>query len=115
MLADVLDLGRPVYVVWTTFAIGDHARRMKAKHPGWSDRQAYCCLYWQGGARKRLREKLRLALYETNSSRSTFCPEANGVNVTATMASLGIVLDWPPLEVAYQVALIGQRSNVAAG
>jgi len=29
------------------------------------------------------------------------------VDVTATMASLGIKLEWPPVKVAYQVALVG--------
>ena len=39
------------------------------------------------------------------------CPEAAGVNVTATMASIDIDLEWPPVTVAYQVALAGIKKN----
>jgi hypothetical protein len=35
------------------------------------------------------------------------CPEACGVDVTATMASIGVALEWPPVSTAYQVALVG--------
>ena len=35
------------------------------------------------------------------------CPEAMGLDVTATMKSIGVVLEWPPRELAVQVALAG--------
>jgi hypothetical protein len=79
---------------------------MQTRHPDWSDRQLACCLYWQGTARKalnrvieRFKRQARLA-YEV-----TRCPEAMGVNVTATMKGLGILLEWPPKNYAYQVAV----------
>jgi hypothetical protein len=31
-----------------------------------------------------------------------------GVNVTATMDNAGIMLEWPPKNVAYQIALAGK-------
>jgi len=34
-------------------------------------------------------------------------PEAYGVNVTATMAAVGIKLQWPPRDKTYQIALAG--------
>jgi len=34
-------------------------------------------------------------------------PEAMGVNVTETMKRVGIELEWPPVNVAYQIALAG--------
>lgn len=36
-----------------------------------------------------------------------YVPEACGVDVTATMKLIGIDLEWPPVNVAYQVALVG--------
>jgi hypothetical protein len=37
------------------------------------------------------------------------CPEALGLNVTATMRMIGIDLEWPPREFTYQVALAGAK------
>lgn len=34
-------------------------------------------------------------------------PEANGVNLTETMRSAGITLQWPTDQVAYQIVLAG--------
>jgi len=108
-----LRLDMPTTVVWSRFDLAAHAERMLARHPGWSDRQARCCLYWQGTARKRLRKALRLCLaneqakYPRYRVVSTLCPEAMGVNVTATMERLGIVLEWPPRHWTYQVAVLG--------
>lgn len=39
--------------------------------------------------------------------KTTYCPEAMGVNVTATMKNLGVTLEWPPQKVVYKVAIIG--------
>jgi predicted metal-binding protein len=37
----------------------------------------------------------------------TTCPEAMGVNITETMKDAGIILEWPPENVTYQIALAG--------
>jgi hypothetical protein len=91
------------------YPFGEHIARMKEKHPHWTQRQCANCLYWQGRARKQLREKVKKFLKEQNDSRLVplYIPEAMGVNVTATMKSIGIELEWPPVTVTYQVALVG--------
>ena len=108
LLNKVLALDAKVWVVWNRFALGNHAARMLARHPNWSYRQCVCCLYWQNGARKSLEEKIQ-AFLKTRRGRPVVvrCPEARGVNVTATMASVGVRLQWPPKQWAYQVALLG--------
>ncbi len=50
------DLSRPLFAIYASFAIGEHAARMKGLHPGWSDSQTHCCLYWQGTANKQLKQ-----------------------------------------------------------
>jgi hypothetical protein len=86
---------------------------MHAKHPNWTDRQIRCCLYWQSKARKELREKLKLFLSEHPEFIVLTTPEACGVDVDATMASLGAKLEWPPVSLAYQVALVGSPHKQA--
>ena len=106
-LPEILDLTKPIFVIWNEFDIGSHVERMRAKHPGWSDRQLFCCLYWQPKARLQLKDKIEAFLRENPGLRMASCPEGNGVDITATMASIGIRLEWPPLKIARQVVLAG--------
>ena len=103
------DLSKPVYAIYNKFDFKGHVDRMREKHPDWSQRQLECCLYWQGTARKQLRELIEE--FEKLSPKGmysiTIVPEAMGVNVTKTMRNAGVVLEWPPVNVAYQIALAG--------
>jgi len=105
------DLHSPIFAVINEFDIGRHAEKLAERHPKWSDRQLRCCLYWQAGARKRLAEKIEkvLKLDCFNGYEATTCPEAMGVNVTETMRTVGVLLEWPPLNIARQIAMIGRR------
>ena len=114
LLHDVLDLKRPVHCVSNAFDLAAHVARMRARHPDWSYRKLVCCLYWQGAARKRLRERVSDFLAHHPGCIVLYCPEANGVDVTATMAAIGVDLEWPPVSVAYQVALVGTPRPAAA-
>lgn len=104
---DMYDLERPVIAVWNVFDLEAHVERMQSKHPDWSQAQLECCLYWQGTARKVLRKKIHQAHGTKYEMRVETCPEAMGVNVTATMASIGVELEWPLVTRAVQVALLG--------
>jgi hypothetical protein len=99
-----------VWAIWNVFDFGAHVAKMRRVHPDWSQRQLECCLYWQGGARKALREALDEFRWRGWSTDEVVTvPEAMGVNVTATMAQLGVKLEWPPVTVAHQVALAARR------
>lgn len=112
LIEHALDLERPIYCIWNVFPFGRYVRRMKKLHPEWSERQCKCCLYWQGTARKQLNARITCLLDSRRTGMVVVrCPEAKGVNVTATMLSLGIRLEWPPRDVAYQVALAGFPSQ----
>lgn len=112
MMDNFLDLSKKVMAVCVHFNLGQHVGRMKEKHPKWSQRQLECCLYWQGTARKWLKQEIaynitRNALFDGYELVSTDCPEAMGVNVSETMKEAGIVLEWPPKEIVRKVAFIG--------
>lgn len=107
LLAETIDLGKPVYCIFNAFDLAGHVERMRAQHSEWSMRQLRCCLYWQRTARKALRQKVERFLSSHQGLIPLYCPEATGVDVTATMAAIGVQLEWPPVSVAYQVALVG--------
>ena len=113
-IEDWFDISRGFWVVWINFDFAAHRRRMRKKHPEWSQRQVDCCLYWQGTANKMLREAVYdMEYYLQGRGRweTTYCPEAMGVNVTATMKQLGVILEWPPQNIVRKVALIGVKNE----
>lgn len=110
----VFDLNKQVLAVCIHFNLAMHVEKMKAKHPNWSQRQCECCLYWQGGVKKKLRQEVayniqRTPLFNGSDLISTDCPEAMGVDVTATMARVGIILEWPPKKIVRKIAFIGTK------
>jgi hypothetical protein len=107
LIGDVLDLSRPTWVVWSTFDLGRHVRDLRLKHPAWSDRQLRCCLYWQPRARAGLGKVITDFLVDHIGLHVLWTPEACGVDVTATMARAGEILEWPPRGTTYQVVVAG--------
>lgn len=107
IITDTLDFSKPIWAVFNVFDFGAHVEALRQKHPAWSKRQLECCLYWQGAARKQLRVILREFNREHPGLITVVIPEAQGVNVTATMERVGITLQWPPQDKTYQVALCG--------
>ena len=107
----VYDISQPVYAIINEFDIGSHIERMREKHPEWSEHQLKCVLYWQGGARKQLKGRCIEFLRSHPGYQIEMCPEAMGVNITETLRSVGIELEWPPVHIARQVALAGIRKK----
>lgn len=109
LLPQTLDMYGTVYAIWNMFAFGEHVESMRALHPEWSQRQLACCLYWQGKARKQLRQEIECFHQEHGTDWVVCqCPEAQGANLTKTMRSIGIRLEWPPKTKAYQIVLAGK-------
>jgi predicted metal-binding protein len=111
-LDEVLDKRLPRWAVVNTFDLAAHVARLHAVHPTWSDRQLRCCLYWQGTARRQLEDRLTQVLAAHPGTVPVRCPEALGVNVTATLAQLGVALEWPPITYVRQVAFVGFPSDL---
>lgn len=112
-LNEIYNLAKPFYLVWNIFDLSLHTKRLKLKHPNWSRRQLYCCLYWQGKARKQLKSIVNLFKRQdiVNASLTVnYCPEAMGIDITNTLKKANIILEWPVETVAYQVAFVGNKN-----
>jgi len=103
----IIDIDKTVYAIYNKYPFGKHVKKMKDKHPNWTKRQLECCLYWQGTARKQLKEKIYIFLKEKPNYIISHCPEGSGVNLTETMKQVGIELEWPPKKYTYQIVLAG--------
>jgi hypothetical protein len=105
-------LNPPFYLVGVKFDLEAWANKLKEKHPNWSDRQARCCLYWQGKVRKVLKQ----ACEHTNKffhGKILYVPEGNGVDVFKTCEKVGIHLDRNPKKYVWKIAIIGKSSSLS--
>ena len=108
---------KELFLIYTTFPIGQFAERMKELHPEWEKfpREMYNPRRWQSTARKEHREELKNFLEKYPLLNYTSSPEAHGVNVTNLMKNIGINLNWvwPPehnLEnITYIVSIGGNK------
>jgi len=107
LFTDLVD--PPYLLVGVKFDLEGWANKMKEKHPNWSDRQARCCLYWQGKVRKELRE-----ICEKMCQRDQvilYAPESNGVHVFKTCKQIGMEIERNPQVFVWKIAIIGKRKN----
>lgn len=110
LVCDFIDLEKSHWFTFVTFDLGSHVDSMKKKHRKWTDRQARCVLYWQGGVRKRLRQVVEgCEVFDRGNTIYTMCPEAMGINVIETLQRLNVPIREKPLDIVYKVALLGHR------
>lgn len=97
----------PFTLVAVKFDLERHVKKMKEKHPEWSDRRARCVLYWQKKVDKQLREVCeRIA---SDNSVILYKPEANGVNLFLTCRKIGLALEKNPQKIVWKIAIIGNK------
>jgi hypothetical protein len=106
-LADVYNLSLPCWCIINSFDLTSHVGKLRLKYPAWSHRQLYCCLYWQPTARKALATMVSGFKSQYPEYLVSLCPEALGLDVSATLANSGVNLEWPVHTKALQVAFAG--------
>ena len=107
-VSDFLDTKGPLWLVVEPFDLAGHMASMKTKHPGWSDRQLRCVLYWQAGVNNRLETACRRFIAEKgNGWVYTICPEAMGVHVINTARQAGLPVETRPTEWVFKMGLVG--------
>jgi len=100
----------PFFLVIEEFNIDLYIKKMKEKHPNWTDKQCRNLLYWQKGVKKKLKEKAyEFSGYLGNGYTVLEVPEANGVNVFQTCNNVGIMLERYPQKIIKKVMIIGKK------
>lgn len=115
LLGDVFDLSKAVWAVWVDFDFAGHKARMLKLHPDWKKypRKVECCRYWQRTADNEVRHQVanfcteKLLFKEAKRLDVLYRPEAYGVNVTETMKNIGVILEWPPVNIVRKIAFVG--------
>lgn len=109
MFDQIFDISQPIYAIFSKYDLSSHVEKMRIRHPEWSETQLLNVLYWQGTARKNLKNKINdfNKSFREKGYYSTLLPEAMGVNVTMTLKNAGIALEWPARKVVYKVAFAG--------
>lgn len=111
-IEEYINLKKPIWMFICTFNLNKHVEQLRAKHPEWTDKQLYCCLYWQGTARKHLKNELEIFMksrLDYPELTFTNLPEAMGINVFKTLKRLGIKIEKNPKSFVHKIALIGYK------
>lgn len=104
------DLSIPIYAVYITFDLAAHIERLRTAHPDWDEGQLEDWNHWYAEARDALRAEVARFLEVYPEYTVVKCPEAMGVNITATAAAAGIHLEWKqPIKTIHRIALAGVR------
>lgn len=96
----------PFKLIAVRFDLEEHAKKMKEKHPDWSDKKARCLLYWQKGVDKKLKQECEKI---ADNNIILYRPEAHGVNLFATCKNIGLVLEKNPKKYVWKMAIIGKK------
>jgi hypothetical protein len=97
----------PFTLVAVKFNLKEHIKKMKQKHPNWTDKQARCVLYWQNKVNKQLRELSEKTAAKIPNSMILHMPEANGVNLFETCKKVGLILEPNPQNILWKMSIIG--------
>ena len=110
-------LTKDMHFVLLKYNIKKQEEKIQKLHPTWSKKHCRCCLYWQSGVRKKLKEECSIFLLETygldlwtlgeNQYSYELIPEALGVNVFTTAKHHGYILERNPKIYLYKIAFIG--------
>ena len=108
LVEDVFDFDEKMFFIIEEFNLKAHVEKMKTKHPHWTPRQCKNLLYWQGGVRKRLREKTQnFITWNDPCMIYTLLPEAMGVMVIDTALAVGIPIEKTPENKVFKISLVG--------
>jgi predicted metal-binding protein len=105
-ILEIADLSKPFMLAIVTFDLQRHVQSMLTANPNWSDRQTRCCLYWQNGVRKELKEYSQYICFLNPGTVYDVCPEAKGVNVFRSILQAGGKIDTKPTSLVRKVSLI---------
>ena len=108
LVRDVFDFDRDLYFFTEEFNLSRHIQKMQKAHPQWLLRQCKNLLYWQGGVRKRLKEKTEEYIESSRGGMIyTLIPEAMGVMVIDTALKAKIPIERTPKNRVVKIALVG--------
>jgi hypothetical protein len=59
MLSEVIDLSKPIYIVYNEFDLQKHVNEMRIAHPDWTEPQLRNSRYWQEASRSGLKKRVK--------------------------------------------------------
>jgi predicted metal-binding protein len=129
-LKTTIDKFNHFYLIIGKFNLVKYKKGMLRRHPNWSDRQAKCVLYWQGSAKKHMKEYIK-TIYEKHTENNMFLlssgsgfknvkipqkkiysMEAAGINVFETLRKNNIEFELKPENYILLVNLLCSSEKV---
>lgn len=108
LFQDVFDMSKPMWMVMVEYDLQTHVEVMKERHPKWTERQLFNCLWWQPMVNKFLRDSTEKLLQKGDGLVATYCPEAMGVQVIETAKKVGFDhIQVPPRDFVLKISVVG--------
>ncbi|MFC1612414.1 hypothetical protein ACFL29_01025 [Patescibacteria group bacterium] len=104
----VKDFSLEVLVVAIRFDFEGFLQMRRKQQPTWTERALRNQRHWQGHIRSILHKKVEQELKKREGYIAVLNPEARGVDVDETCKRANIILEWPPVEFAHEVALLAK-------
>jgi len=109
-ITEVLNINRPMYLVFSEYDLGAHVEKMRKRHPTWTEAGLRNVLYWQQSSRKQMVKRTLMAEKMLGTEVKCFLPEAAGVHVYATAFHSGLKLEKiKGLKINRHISIIGFR------
>jgi len=91
IITDLINPQYPVYIIYSEYNLAKHIRKMKLRHPDWTERQLRNVYYWQKSSFKLL--DIEIKQFNIPQGYRQFGIEGYGLNAYATCKKVGLILD----------------------
>lgn len=109
-ITEIININKPIFMVFSEFDLEKHISKMRKKHPQWSNHQLRNVLYWQSTSKKQMKERVKKAQSILGTKVIIYMPESNGINVYATAFHSGLKLEKiKNLKINRHITFLGYR------
>jgi len=109
-ITDLVDINKPMYLVFSEFNLEKHIEKMRKRHPHWTEYQLRNVLYWQPTSKKQMKERSAKARWIIGTEVALYLPESHGVHVYATAFHSGLKLEKiKDIKTNRHIALLGYK------
>lgn len=105
----------PYYIIAEFFNLESQIKKMKERHPSWTEKQCRNLLYWQKKVNKNLKNKAESFInsLEENDLSIIEIPEATGIDIFRTCKNIGLHLEKNPMKRIIKIMIIAKKNSIS--
>jgi len=115
-IKQILKVDKKMWLVHSEFNLANHVKKMRKKHPEWSEVQLRNLLYWDKTSKRQMKERSKIIQKKLGKRANIAITmgEAHGVNLYVTCKKSGLILEKinMKLKICRHVAILGKAKNL---